>query len=147
MRRYAFESFITHVFWLTAVFLLTEGLSQPLITWLAQFNRWDARWYFTIAFDGHGFLPQTYAFPPLYDWILSRLTDLGFNTFDVLKFPITGHKSRGLLRVHRLFECLIFSNFYIGAATCQMDQRRARTLAAAAIHSFSALKHFCSTTD
>ena len=88
MRRYAFESFITHTLWLAAVFILTDGLSQSPMTWLAQFNQWDARWYLTIALDGHGFLPQTYAFPPLHGWILGRITDLIFNILSFLRAPL-----------------------------------------------------------
>lgn len=51
---------------------------MPFNAWLTDFFQWDARWYATIAQDGHGFLPQTYVFPPLYGWTLGRLTDVTF---------------------------------------------------------------------
>lgn len=78
MRRYAFEAFITHLLWFTFFFALTGGFHMTPSAWIQSFFQWDARWYATMAQDGHGFLPQTYVFPPLHGWILGRATDLVF---------------------------------------------------------------------
>lgn len=83
MRRYAFESVLVHFAWLLFVFVFTNGFSVSSTAWLEAFNQWDARWYSSIAMDGHGFLPQTYAFPPFYGWILGRIT---YAIFDSLRF-------------------------------------------------------------
>lgn len=76
MRRYAFEALIVHSLWLAIIFVFTDGAQLPFLTWLEGFYQWDARWYGTIANDGHGFLAQTYVFPPFYGWLLGRLTDV-----------------------------------------------------------------------
>jgi hypothetical protein len=78
MRRYAFEGLFSHFLWCIFLFGFTEGLDLPFATWLDRFYQWDARWYGTMALDGHGFLPQTYVFPPLNGWVLGRLTDIAF---------------------------------------------------------------------
>ena len=75
MRRYAFEAVIVHMLWVALVFAFSDGWNLPFLTWLEGFYQWDARWYGTIANDGHGFLAQTYVFPPFYGWCLGRLTD------------------------------------------------------------------------
>ncbi|CAN5717208.1 hypothetical protein BH10BDE1_BH10BDE1_03870 [soil metagenome] len=78
MRRYAFEAFISHLVWCFFLFGFTEGFVLPFAAWIERFYQWDARWYGTMAQDGHGFLPQTYVFPPLHGWVLGRLTDVAF---------------------------------------------------------------------
>ncbi len=76
MRRYAFESILSHALWFLVIFSFTNGFAIPFADWMQSFYQWDARWYGTMAQDGHGFLPQTYVFPPVHGWVLGRLTDL-----------------------------------------------------------------------
>ncbi len=89
MRRYAFESAIAHLSWLVFIFICTDGFAVSFASWLERFNQWDVRWYSSIAMDGHGLLPQTYAFPPLHAWILGRVTYAIFDGARALGFELT----------------------------------------------------------
>lgn len=70
------QGLLAHSLWLAAFYILTDGLSVPLLTWLSHFHQWDSRWYASIALDGHGFMPQTYAFPPAHGWLLGRAVSI-----------------------------------------------------------------------
>lgn len=74
MRRYAFEACLVHVIWFLLLFSVCDGWSMPIFGWLESFHQWDARWYASIAYDGHGLQPQSYAFSPGFGWILRYLT-------------------------------------------------------------------------
>lgn len=67
------QGLFAHTLWLGALFILTDGPSTSPLTWLSHFHQWDARWYASIAIDGHGFMPQTYVFPPAHGWLLGHI--------------------------------------------------------------------------
>ena len=67
------QGLLAHSLWLIALYALTDGLSASPLTWLRHYHQWDARWYASIALDGHGFMPQTYVFPPAHGWLLGRI--------------------------------------------------------------------------
>lgn len=105
MRRYAFEAVVFHLLWIALVFVFTDGTNLSFFKWLEGFYQWDARWYGTIAQDGHGFLAQTYVFPPFYGWMLGRLTDLIYFISSTFGFVLTWP------------EALYLSAFAIGTAS------------------------------
>jgi hypothetical protein len=78
MRR---QAVVFTAIWLFAIFSVTNGFQLGFWQWLMTFNQWDTRWYGTIAMSGHGFLPQSFVFPPGHSWILGGLTDLTYYAF------------------------------------------------------------------
>lgn len=70
------QGILAHALWLAALYVLTDGLSGSPLMWLSHFHQWDARWYASIALDGHGFMPQTYVFPPAHGWLLGRIVNV-----------------------------------------------------------------------
>lgn len=43
--------------------------------WWRDHLQWDAVWHLSIALDGYGLNPKTYAFPPGFGWLLRLVTD------------------------------------------------------------------------
>ncbi len=43
--------------------------------WWQDHLQWDAVWHLSIALDGYGLNPKTYAFPPGFGWLLRVVTD------------------------------------------------------------------------
>ncbi len=78
MRRQALT--ITAI-WFCTIFTATNGIALGFWPWLMSFNQWDSRWYGSIAMSGHGFLPQSFVFPPGHSWILGSFTDLTYYAF------------------------------------------------------------------
>lgn len=89
MRRYAFETFLIHSAWLFILFGLTDGFQLSFVSWLEGFYQYDARWYASIAMQGHGFLAQSYAFPPLHGWLLGAVTE---GVFRILRIGVADLK-------------------------------------------------------
>ncbi len=83
MRR---QALLATTIWFLMMFTATNGFELGFWPWVMSFNQWDTRWYGTIAMSGHGFLPQSFVFPPGHSWILGGLTDLtyyAFRSFDI----------------------------------------------------------------
>lgn len=78
MRR---QALIATSIWFLALFTATDGFQLGFWPWVMSFNQWDTRWYGTIAMSGHGFLPQSFVFPPGHSWILGAMTDLTYYAF------------------------------------------------------------------
>lgn len=47
--------------------------ASGFFNWLFRFHQWDARWYYSIALNGHGHYPQSFVFPPGWGWLLGSL--------------------------------------------------------------------------
>lgn len=75
VRSLAAQSIAVHSLWLLALYSSTGGWSVSPIDWLHSLHQWDALWYASIAHDGHGFLPHSYAFSPGFGWLLRGLTE------------------------------------------------------------------------
>jgi|GEM_PF-6105464 len=53
--------------------MLADSTSQ---IWWRDHLQWDAVWHLSIALDGYGLNPKTYAFPPGFGWLLRIVTDV-----------------------------------------------------------------------
>lgn len=84
-KRLAFY-FFTFALWVAWV-AWTTGVRDGFPTWVNQWHRWDAEWYWRIWNDGYTFDPTTLAFPPGYSWLvgyLNRFTGLAFDLVAML---------------------------------------------------------------
>lgn len=113
------QGLLAHALWLVAFYALTDGLSASPLAWLSHFHQWDARWYASIALDGHGFMPQTYVFPPAHGWLLggivgatrSLISGLSIDTTFSIVAATIGLAS--LVTGNILFVCLFAARFKI----------------------------------
>ena len=56
--------------------------------------QWDAVWHLSIALDGYGLNPKTFAFPPGFGWLLRAVTDVELQ----VRMLINGQTYQELLR-------------------------------------------------